>query len=120
VLIDHFVRKYSEINQKKVSGISSEARDKLMKYDFPGNVRELENIIERAVIMARGEYIAIADLPQQTNVFTESALLDPAQLQDGHEAKMKAFGKVKEIRVLPHACWVLPKGTCAPVWKNWG
>jgi DNA-binding NtrC family response regulator len=100
VLIDHFIGKYSGVNQKKVSGISSEARDKLMKYDFPGNVRELENIIERAVIMARGEYITIADLPQQANVFSESALLDPAQLQDGHEAKMKAFEKEMILKAL--------------------
>jgi DNA-binding NtrC family response regulator len=100
VLIDHFISKYSGINQKKVSGISNEARDKLMKYDFPGNVRELENIIERAVIMARGEYIAVADLPQQANIFSEAGLLDPAQLKDGHEAKMKAFEKEMILKAL--------------------
>ncbi|MEJ2051201.1 MAG: sigma-54 dependent transcriptional regulator [Calditrichota bacterium] len=100
VLIDHFIGKYSEANQKKVSGISSEARDRLMKYDFPGNVRELENIIERAVIMARGEYIAVADLPQQANIFSEAGLLDPAQLKDGHEAKMKAFEKEMILKAL--------------------
>ncbi len=62
-LIDHFVQKYREENRKKISGVSAEARDVLMRYAYPGNVRELENIIERAVVLAKGGLIATADLP---------------------------------------------------------
>jgi two-component system NtrC family response regulator len=61
-LIEYFIKKYSEENNKNNISISKEALDKLLKYDYPGNVRELENIIERAVVLCRGEVISISDL----------------------------------------------------------
>ncbi len=62
-LIDHFLRRYAEENGKEIIGLSSEAQDVLLKYDYPGNVRELENIIERAVVIARDAVISVEDLP---------------------------------------------------------
>ena len=62
-LIDHFLKHFSSENNRKISGVASKARDLLMKYDYPGNVRELENILERAVVIARGSHIETADLP---------------------------------------------------------
>ncbi|MDA8123889.1 MAG: sigma-54 dependent transcriptional regulator [Deltaproteobacteria bacterium] len=62
-LIEHFLKRYSEENGKEIKGLSSEAQDVLLKYDYPGNVRELENIIERAVVIAREEMIFTEDLP---------------------------------------------------------
>ncbi len=62
-LIDYFRKRYADENGKKISGLSSEAQDVLLKYDYPGNVRELENIIERAVVIAREEVIFTEDLP---------------------------------------------------------
>jgi len=62
-LTDHFIKKYSIDNGKAIEGISSEARDMLIKYDYPGNVRELENIMERAVVISRGPVISVEDLP---------------------------------------------------------
>jgi two-component system NtrC family response regulator len=62
-LIDHFVRKFSAANGKAIQGLSREARDLLLRYDYPGNVRELENIIERAVVLTRDSVIGRADLP---------------------------------------------------------
>ena len=64
-LIEYFLKKFSDENGKQIEDISSEARDRLLKYDYPGNVRELENIIERAVVIARDDVIALADLPFQ-------------------------------------------------------
>ena len=63
VLIDHFLKRFAAENGKNVTGITSEARDLLLKYDYPGNVRELENIIERAVVISRNSVISIDDLP---------------------------------------------------------
>ncbi len=91
VLVDHFIQKYAQENQKTVKGISREALDHLMKYNFPGNVRELENMIERAVVLCRGEIITTDDLPATLQVFPEKGLLDPHDLEAGYEAKMRAF-----------------------------
>jgi len=63
ILLDHFLKKYSEINQKKIHNLSKEARTILLRHPFPGNVRELENLIERAVVLCRGEVITTQDLP---------------------------------------------------------
>ena len=62
-LIDHFLKRYAEENGREIDGLSSEAQDVPLKYDYPGNVRELENIIERAVVIAREEVISVEDLP---------------------------------------------------------
>lgn len=62
-LIDHFLGHFAAANGKEIQGVSPEARDLLLKYDYPGNVRELENIIERAVVITRGSVISTSDLP---------------------------------------------------------
>jgi two-component system response regulator HydG len=64
-LAGHFLSLYREKNQKELREISKKALDLLVRYDWPGNIRELENCIERAVVLARGEVIAPADLPPQ-------------------------------------------------------
>jgi two-component system NtrC family response regulator len=70
-LSDFFINKYANVNDKKVKGLSREAFDLVMKYDFPGNVRELENMMERAVILCRGDQITLDDLPN--TIFQQSA-----------------------------------------------
>ena len=62
-LIEHFIDKFSKENNRKIKGITQEAQKALIKYDFPGNIRELENIIERAIVLARDDVISIKDLP---------------------------------------------------------
>jgi two-component system NtrC family response regulator len=62
-LIDHFFNRFAVENGKEIQGISSEARDLLLRYDYPGNVRELENIVERVVVITRGPVITSRDLP---------------------------------------------------------
>jgi DNA-binding NtrC family response regulator len=63
LLIDHFVRKCAEATRRPIVGLTREARDLLLRYDYPGNVRELENVIERGVVLTRDEVIGVADLP---------------------------------------------------------
>jgi transcriptional regulator with PAS, ATPase and Fis domain len=63
LLVEHFLKKYNRENKKNVTSLSKEARDLLMRYDYPGNVRELENIVERAVVLCRGDALTTQDLP---------------------------------------------------------
>ena len=83
-LIDHFLMRFTVENGKEIQGISPEAKDLLLKYDYPGNVREVENIIERAVVITRGSIISASDLPFSKN----SLLVD--------QTGMKARGTLKE------------------------
>lgn len=62
-LLDHFLKKFSQKEGKKIRGFTREAYEALIRYDYPGNVRELENIVERAVVMAQGDLITTDDLP---------------------------------------------------------
>jgi two-component system NtrC family response regulator len=91
LLCDYFIHKPA-INNKEIKGITRKALDYLMKYNFPGNIRELENIIERACVLTRNEYIDIEDLPVYDNVGIEkSKLTDPFNFENSYEEKMKAF-----------------------------
>lgn len=63
LLCRHFLEKYTEKQGKKIEAISDEFMDILMNYEFPGNVRELENIMERAVALAQGTTIDVSQLP---------------------------------------------------------
>ncbi len=63
LLLDHFLRKFAQKNRREVTGLTAAARDALLRYDYSGNVRELENIVERAVLLCRGQVIDLEDLP---------------------------------------------------------
>jgi transcriptional regulator with GAF, ATPase, and Fis domain len=64
LLVEHFIDKYVEKNNKDIEGIKAEALFCLEEFGFPGNVRELENVIERAVVMCRDRQLDIEDLPE--------------------------------------------------------
>lgn len=64
LLSSFFIQKYDEKFGKNINGISSEAISILESYDYPGNVRELENIIERAIALSSTDIINVSDLPR--------------------------------------------------------
>ncbi|NVN90796.1 MAG: sigma 54-interacting transcriptional regulator [Desulfuromonadales bacterium] len=68
LLAEQFIARFNRLQQKSVPGISAEALSLLMAHDWPGNIRELENVIERAFILCNEEQIAIAHLPEQLRV----------------------------------------------------
>ncbi len=75
-LLDFFIKKYNRENHKSIAGITAETRDLLMRYGYPGNVRELENIIERAVVLAKKDIISTTDLP--IHVRTAAGEVEPS------------------------------------------
>ncbi len=82
LLANHFITSISRILGKDIEGIDEEARAILSTYDWPGNIRELENVIERAVNLASGSTISKAELPQ--------AILNATgiPLESGHQAQI--------------------------------
>jgi len=64
LLVRHFIEKYRLAFRKQVFDVDDQALAAIMGYSFPGNVRELENIVERAVALTEGETISLADLPE--------------------------------------------------------
>jgi len=65
-LVEHFINKFSCRCNKKIKGISKQGLDKLLRYDWPGNIRELENVIERAVVLCRSTLLESRDFPLKT------------------------------------------------------
>jgi two-component system response regulator AtoC len=73
LLAEYFLKKFSDENQKEVTGFSQEVMDFLFKYPWPGNVRELENTVERAVILAKSPEVQLADLLQKNSPLASHA-----------------------------------------------
>jgi two-component system response regulator PilR (NtrC family) len=65
LLVHHFLRKYNEAFDRRIEGLTTAALERLEAYDYPGNVRELENVLERAVALETAESLSIDSLPQQ-------------------------------------------------------
>ena len=74
LLVDHFLEKFNQLNHKKIKKVSSLAVDLLINYDWPGNIRELENVIERAVVLATGNTIFPGHLPSHLHEKKKSML----------------------------------------------
>ena len=64
LLADHFIQKFNRNNKKQIRGVSSRTMGALLQYNWPGNIRELENCVERAAVMAEGDILDITDLTQ--------------------------------------------------------
>jgi transcriptional regulator with GAF, ATPase, and Fis domain len=94
----HFLKKFSKRSQKELSGIDDEALETLKAYHWPGNIRELENVVERAVVLADGPSITVRELPEELVRTAE------ANLPDYHDSRLPASRARKEHR-LPDPVW---------------
>lgn len=83
ILVDHFIKKYSAEQGKDIVGISSGALSILMRYDYPGNIRELENIVEYSFILCDGGYIQSHHLPEPFSINSAEQDLPPAAGNEG-------------------------------------
>ena len=81
LLIDHFIQQFSALHDKEITGISPQALNVLMTYDYPGNVRELSNIIEHGCVLSQGSLIQLKDLPSWLHPVTENLKI-PSTLQE--------------------------------------
>jgi len=104
----YFLQKHLPRSRKKITGFSDEAFDILMHYSFPGNVRELENIIERAIILEKGQMLSKESLPQGIRTL-DIETFDPNQIKTVDEVirdysekvvKMAAGNRTKAAELL--------------------
>ena len=83
LLIEHFIKRYSEETGKNIQGVSKDAMDKLNSYIWPGNVRELENNVHSAVVMAKTNILGIEHFPILSDQH-EHMSIDLEQLEDDY------------------------------------
>jgi DNA-binding NtrC family response regulator len=118
LLISHFMEKYSTALRKNIASITPEAIEILSGYGYPGNVRELENIIERAVALADGEVVEVEDLPPDLQKL-KFLSLNGEDLQTLEEVErrhiLKALEKTNWNRNLTSEILALPRTT---LWRK--
>jgi DNA-binding NtrC family response regulator len=78
LMVESFVRHFAELNHKEIKGVDDECLDALKSHPWPGNVRQLRNVIERATVLCRGPVIKVGDLPAE---FRNSGQRETAILQ---------------------------------------
>lgn len=102
LLANHFLKKYNERLNKSIGSISTEAMEMLKKYDYPGNVRELENVIERTVALEGGATILPESLPPFVNTPSGRKMASSREIEIGDEGVDldKVMGQIeKELLV---------------------
>ena len=118
LLVDHFIRRFNLKMNKRIASVSPQVMDLFMRYDFPGNIRQLENAIEHAFVLCQGTQIRIDHLPaeflkrEREIAAPGFSLLDPlkmAERQIIQEALEKHKGSRKqaaaELGVSPVTLW---------------
>ena len=96
LLINHFIEKFNHKTDKSISGISSKVLETLMNYDFPGNVRELENFIEHAFVMCSNEEIKFRHLPNEIQETHKENNTNNIQTKPIHDSECKILFETLE------------------------
>jgi transcriptional regulator with PAS, ATPase and Fis domain len=93
LLVDHFIDKFNNLKQKKIASVSPAVLNAFMSYDFPGNIRELENIIEFCFVLCHGDQIEMEHLPLEfLDAMVDKRPVSPAEVHlsplADHEGKV--------------------------------
>ena len=103
LLAHHFLNHFAETSEKEVHGISTAAMDVLCEYTYPGNVRELMHVMERAVIMSDADLIQLADLPENLIAQTADTIVSiqiDLPFQEAKDAVIEKFEQAFIVRLL--------------------
>lgn len=91
LLVDYYLKRYNQVFRKKIEGLTKQALEFLMNYDWPGNIRELKNVIERLVALKDNGVITPKDLP--FDIFIKSSLIKDFKVEGGLKEASKDFEK---------------------------
>jgi PAS domain S-box-containing protein len=107
VLVQFFLEKFATRLGKRLEGVSTDAMQRLQSYAWPGNIRELENVLERAVILADGPLV---DIDRST--ISGKASVETAPMPSNGDVSLEAIERQHILTVLRQADWVIegPKG----------
>jgi len=105
VLVNYFMKKFSKREGKRIKGITREAMEKLLNYNYPGNVRELENIMERAIIITGDDQIKEEDIILDFSIRKEEDFVEGKSLGQLLEEREKEI----ILRALNKCNWVKTK-----------
>jgi transcriptional regulator with PAS, ATPase and Fis domain len=96
LLVNHFLKKYNRKAGKDVGLITQDVMTKLQRYDWPGNIRELENIMERAIVTSAGEKLVLGDwLAKSDPSKTKSKILPLEEMEKQHIIEVLEITKWK-------------------------
>ena len=95
-LAQHFLRRYSRAAGKAITGISEEAMERLQKYSWPGNIRQLENVIEQAVVLSNQPILTLDDLPPE--IREDSAPRSPFNLSRSEQFFFSDTPNLEEVK----------------------
>ncbi|MBD3307453.1 response regulator [candidate division KSB3 bacterium] len=96
ILADHYLHRFAKLNNKPITEISAEALKALQVYSWPGNIRELVNVIERGTILCQGKRLTLADLPQhladsKAQKRSQETLQSIAEVEKAHIQRVLAY-----------------------------
>jgi two-component system, NtrC family, response regulator AtoC len=100
LLVDHFIKKYNSRLTKEVEGVSPEVMNLFSEYKWPGNIRELENTIERAMVYSDTPIIQVKDLPPQIRAGFKVKSASPISTLGGSVFSIKKSSKILERELI--------------------
>jgi formate hydrogenlyase transcriptional activator len=117
LLVRHFVQQFSRRMNRNIETIPSETMNNLVRYDWPGNIRELQNVIERAVIVSSGPVLKVPLDDLRTRVPSAETLNGRSALEDAGNMRgvLEDAERRQILAALKQAHWVVagPKGAAA-------
>jgi formate hydrogenlyase transcriptional activator len=100
LLIRHFVQQFSRRNNRVIDTIPSETMEGLVRYHWPGNIRELQNVIERAVIISKGPVLNVCLAELEPDVSTKTSSANTKLSHVHHETLQEALDETERIQIL--------------------
>jgi two-component system response regulator HydG len=98
LLVDYFVKEHAKRHQKTIRGISTAARRRLLAFDWPGNVRQLRNVIESMVVVDIDEVLDLDDLPDELAPSDRESATDAVAGSDGlHQLVGKSMAEIERL-----------------------